>query len=74
MITADKKKEQGYVMAEAIFAGKQVKEFSLQQASAGFGFFYTVLSWFTEYFLMCDRPGYTCDGNGKQEQIPYLVH
>lgn len=46
-------------MAETIFAGKQVKEFSLKDCPALFRTFYTIFSWFPEYFLMGNRPGNT---------------
>jgi hypothetical protein len=56
-------------MAEAIFTGKKVKEFSLQQRFAGFGFSQTEISCLTEYLFVCNCPCYTSDGNRKQKKI-----
>ncbi len=63
MIPGNEQKENCYVMAETIFAGKQVKEFLLKQRVAIFAFICTKVSRFLKYFFVCHRPGNT--GNWK---------
>ena len=43
-------------MTEAILAGKEVKEFSLQQRSAFLRFTFTIFPWLAENFFMRNRP------------------
>lgn len=48
VIPGNGQEEQSYIMAKAIFAGKYIKQFSLQHACTFFRFFHTEISWLTE--------------------------
>ena len=62
VVSCDNQKEKGNIMAKTIFAGKEIKEFSLQDSFTGFRFFHAKISWFSKYFFMRYCPGNT--GNG----------
>ncbi len=61
-------------MAEAIFAGEEVKEFSLQQRFAGFRFPDTKFPGFFKNLFVGYRPGNTSYRQSKQKQIGNLVN
>jgi hypothetical protein len=48
-------------VAKAVFAGKKIKEFSLKYSFAVFAPIYAILSRFSKYFFMGDRPGDACN-------------
>ena len=63
---SQKQKQGGDVMAEAVFARKQVKEFSLVEPPAVLAAVFAELAWLAEYFLVRDGPGDARDGEAEQ--------
>jgi hypothetical protein len=58
------------VVAEAIFARKEIKEFPPGEALRLFAFLLAILPGFAKYFFMRDRPRDTRDRNTKNKK-PY---
>ncbi|GGG53566.1 hypothetical protein GCM10007332_14030 [Epilithonimonas arachidiradicis] len=59
-------------MAETIFAGEEIEEFSLSNGLRAATYFLAILPGFTEDFLVGHCPGNTRYGNGYQKEIKYL--
>jgi len=59
-------------MAEAIFAGKKIKEFSFGQPFTFHALPYAKFPWLPEYFFMGNCPGDTGNRNRQQKKIPGL--
>ena len=55
-------------MTEAIFAGKEIKELSLEHRLALFASRNTIFAGLTKHFLMCDSPRYAGDWDRQNEQ------
>ena len=55
-------------MTETVFAGENVKEFSLQDIFAVLAFIDTNLAPFAENLFLRDRPGHRRDRQGKDQQ------
>lgn len=64
----DKEKYCGNIVAETIFAGEKVEEFSLHQSSAVLRFSDTKFPRFFENFFVGYGPCYACDGNCQNEK------
>jgi hypothetical protein len=62
----------GYIMAETIFAGKKIKEFSFGQPFTFYALPYAKFPWLPEYFFMGNRPCNTGNGNRQQKKVPGL--
>jgi hypothetical protein len=67
-VSGDDEKNDGHVMAEAVFAGEQVKKLAPYGVAAGLALADTVVSWFSEDLFMGYRPGNTGDGDGDDEK------
>jgi hypothetical protein len=65
MILRNEQKEDRHVVAETIVTGKKIKEFTLPYTFACIGFGKTKIPWLPKYFFMRDRPGDTCNRQGK---------
>jgi hypothetical protein len=61
------------IVAEAVLAGEQVKEFARQDVPAGVASGGEPISEFPEDILVGNRPGHACDWNRKEEQQEHLV-
>jgi hypothetical protein len=60
------------VMAETVFAGKQIEEFALVDASARLALASAIVAEFADEFLMCDGPRNGRNGKRQYKQIQYL--
>src|SRR3978361_1837029 len=61
------------IMAEAIFACKQVKKFSLKKCSAFFTAIRTIVMYLSKNFFMRKRPRNTCNRNCQYKKRSNLV-
>jgi len=59
-------------MAEAIFAGEEIEEFSLGNRFCAATYFLAVLPGFSEDFLVGHCPSNAGYGNGYQKKMKYL--
>jgi hypothetical protein len=55
-------------MAEAIFAGEQVKEFPRQDVPCLPALLYTIFMWLTKDLFVSDGPRNTCNGQRQYQQ------
>jgi hypothetical protein len=60
-------------MAEAVFAGEQIKKLAFVNGAAGFAVAYAPVASLTENFFMGDGPGDGRNGNRKYYQCHYLL-
>lgn len=60
-------------MTEAVFAGKEIKEFALQQRFTFLRFTFTIFPWFPENFFMRYSPGYAGYWQRHNKKIDDLV-
>ena len=60
--------QRSHIMAEAIFAGEQVKEFALGQTGCLLGLLLAIVARLTKDFLVSNRPGDARDGDRQDEQ------
>jgi hypothetical protein len=63
----------GHIVAEAIFAGEQVEEFTLIKMFATLASILAELSWLFEYLFVRDRPCNAGDGETNQEEEAELM-
>ena len=68
LIAGDKKQQGGHIKAKAIFAGKEIKEFPVDQGFSGQALPFTEGPGFRKYFLVRDRPRDTGDRNGEDKK------
>jgi hypothetical protein len=71
VVCEDEKKDRD-IMAEAILARKNIKEFALIQPRTFLAFIEAQVSRFAKDFFVRNRPGNTGNRNGKDEQPYYL--
>ena len=60
-------------MAEAVFAGEQIKKLAFINGAAGFAVTHAPVASFPENFLVGDGPGDGRNGNRKYYQCHYLL-
>jgi hypothetical protein len=68
LIAGDKEQQGGHVKAKTILAGKEIKEFPVEQGSSGQALSFTEGPGFRKYFLVRDGPGDTGDRNGEDKK------
>jgi hypothetical protein len=68
VIMGQKQESGGYIMAEAVFAGEEVKEFSLDELAAILASLCAIISHLSEDFLKDHRSRYGGDWNGQNEK------
>ena len=66
-VASDYEEDDCHVMAEAVFAGEEVEEFSLDKSAAGLALSCAELARLSEHFLMRHSPSDARDWYGKQE-------
>jgi hypothetical protein len=69
----DQKRSSGHVMAEAILAGKQIKEFAAEHRSGLGAFFQAILARLTKDLFVGHGPGDACNRNSQNQQPCDLV-
>ena len=67
-VARNKKKKNGHVVAEAVFAGKNREQFAAQQMRAGLALSFAVCPRLAQDVFMSDGPGDASNGQGQQEQ------
>jgi len=70
--TADYEKQPGHIVAEAIFAGEQIKEFSARQAGRLLRLLLTIVPRFAKNLFMRHRPGNAGDWY-RQDKQPHKL-
>ena len=69
----DYQKKGGDVVAEAVFAREEVKEFARDEAAAVLALVFAPVARFAEDLFMGDGPCDACDRKGKNEEIGELA-
>ena len=64
----DDKKQRRHIMAEAIFASKEIKEFTARKRDCAFRLFLAIVARLAKYFFMSYGPCDTGDRNGQNKQ------
>jgi hypothetical protein len=72
LISRDKEKKRGHVVAEAVFTSEQVEELPLEEFPAHLTVPGAPVARFAKYFLMGNRPGDGGDRESDYEQFRYL--
>lgn len=62
---SDQQEYRGNVVAETIFAGKEVKKLPSPDSRRPLALILAVITWFSEYFLVSDGP---CDAGNRDRQ------
>ena len=73
LVAGDKEKENGHIMAEAIFAGKNIKKLAQEITALAIALPQAKLAGLAEYFFMRHRPGNGPNGDGQDEET-YKLH
>src|ERR1700722_5259460 len=68
LIAGDQEQQGGHIKAKTILAGKEIKEFPVEQGSSGQALPFTEGPGFGKYFFVRDRPGDTGDRNGEDKK------
>lgn len=69
MEVGKKKKEERYIMAKAVFAGKEVKKLSPKNRRRNLAPMHTILSGFPKNFFLGNGPGNTGYWDSQDKQI-----
>lgn len=73
LIFGNDQENQHDIVAEAVFAGKKIKEFPYQKTFSIFRFIYAEFTWLSKYFFMCNCPGNTGNRQSHYKQINNLL-
>src|SRR5579884_897583 len=73
LVARDQEKEDGHVVAEAVFAGEEVKELATNQAGMALALPNAVLARLAEDLFVGHRPGDARYGDGQQDQPDHLM-
>jgi hypothetical protein len=66
--TGDEQKCRGNVVAEAVFAGKQIKKLPSRKRLGLLRFFLAIIPALPKHFLVSDRPGDASNGDSQKQQ------